>query len=179
MELVKVIVHIEGGVIHDVDVPAGVRVVVRDCDIDGIEEDRIVDDEYFETTYDGPESGPLPALLVACERAEDFISGFEDDDTQEGMADLLGAIRNAIANAKGETTYDGPESGAAGLVQEELRNRPAANTAYVAACDCVAHVGVAETVAAVLNAVIAYGGPNSKPVIRALVKAHDAAKGGA
>jgi hypothetical protein len=40
-------------------------------------------------------------LLAALERAEGFISGFEDDDTQEGIAEMLAAIRAALASAKG------------------------------------------------------------------------------
>jgi hypothetical protein len=41
-------------------------------------------------------------LLEALERAEAFIDGFEDDDTQEGVTEMLAAIRAALANAKGE-----------------------------------------------------------------------------
>ena len=41
-------------------------------------------------------------LLEALERAEAFIDGFEDDDTQEGVKEMLAAIRAALANAKGE-----------------------------------------------------------------------------
>ena len=44
----------------------------------------------------------VSAMLAALERAEGFISGFEDDDTQEGVTDMLAAIRVAIAKAKGE-----------------------------------------------------------------------------
>lgn len=43
-----------------------------------------------------------PDLLAALDRAEAFISGFEDDDTQEGVTEMLAAIRAALANAKGE-----------------------------------------------------------------------------
>ena len=43
-----------------------------------------------------------PDLLAALERAEGFISGFEDDDTQAGVTEMLAAIRAALANAKGE-----------------------------------------------------------------------------
>jgi len=42
-----------------------------------------------------------PALLAALAIAEDFMSGFEDDETQEGMAAKLAQIRAAIAAAKG------------------------------------------------------------------------------
>lgn len=41
-------------------------------------------------------------LLEALERAEAFIDGFEDDNTQEGVTEMLAAIRAALANAKGE-----------------------------------------------------------------------------
>ena len=40
-------------------------------------------------------------LLAALEVAEMFISGFEDDETQENIADLLDGVRKAIAKAKG------------------------------------------------------------------------------
>ena len=43
-----------------------------------------------------------PAMLAALDRAEAFISGFEDDDTQEGVTEMLAAIRAALANARGE-----------------------------------------------------------------------------
>jgi len=42
-----------------------------------------------------------PEMLAALERAEGFISGFEDDDTQEGVTEMLAAIRAALASAKG------------------------------------------------------------------------------
>tara|TARA_R110000868_G_scaffold87712_5_gene245034 strand:- start:560 stop:760 length:201 start_codon:yes stop_codon:yes gene_type:complete len=43
-----------------------------------------------------------PDLLAALDRAEAFIAGFEDDDTQEGVTEMLAAIRAALAKAKGE-----------------------------------------------------------------------------
>jgi hypothetical protein len=42
-----------------------------------------------------------PDLLAALDRAEAFIAGFEDDETQEGIAEMLAAIRTALAKAKG------------------------------------------------------------------------------
>lgn len=40
------------------------------------------------------------ALIVkAARRAESFIAGFEDDDTQEGIPSLLGDLRYAIDEA--------------------------------------------------------------------------------
>jgi hypothetical protein len=44
----------------------------------------------------------VSAVLEALERAEAFIDGFEDDDTQEGVGEMLAAIRVALAKAKGE-----------------------------------------------------------------------------
>jgi hypothetical protein len=44
----------------------------------------------------------VSAMLAALDRAEAFISGFEDDDTQEGVTEMLAAIRAALANVKGE-----------------------------------------------------------------------------
>jgi hypothetical protein len=49
-----VTVSIEGGVVHEVDCPSGVYVVVRDYDVDGSETDLAEDesgDEYVETTW--------------------------------------------------------------------------------------------------------------------------------
>lgn len=43
-----------------------------------------------------------PALLTALTIAEDFMSGFEDDETQEGMAAKMAEIRAAIAAATEE-----------------------------------------------------------------------------
>ncbi|HBN8419325.1 TPA: hypothetical protein L3701_002608 [Pseudomonas aeruginosa] len=39
----------------------------------------------------------VPELLV---RAEGFVSGFEDDDEQEGVSQLLADLRLAIGRAK-------------------------------------------------------------------------------
>ena len=44
----------------------------------------------------------VSAVLDALERAEAFIAGFEDDDTQEGVTEMLAAIRAVLARAKGE-----------------------------------------------------------------------------
>lgn len=38
-------------------------------------------------------------IVNVARRAERFISGFEDDDTQEGIKALLGDLRYAIAEA--------------------------------------------------------------------------------
>jgi hypothetical protein len=43
-----------------------------------------------------------PAMLVALAIAEDFMSGFEDDEMQEGMAEKMAQIRAAIAAATQE-----------------------------------------------------------------------------
>lgn len=42
-----------------------------------------------------------PDMLAQLHKAESFIAGFEDDDMQEGIADLLAGIRGAIAKAEG------------------------------------------------------------------------------
>lgn len=39
-------------------------------------------------------------MVAALERAESFISGFEDDENQEGIPDLLETIRDLITRAK-------------------------------------------------------------------------------
>lgn len=41
-------------------------------------------------------------LLRACEDAEQFIRGFEDDSTQPSIKYLIGQLRVAIAKAQGE-----------------------------------------------------------------------------
>ena len=40
-----------------------------------------------------------PALLTAAEKAERFIRGFEGDELQEGIGELLAELRGAIAKA--------------------------------------------------------------------------------
>ncbi len=45
-----------------------------------------------------------PDLLAALASAESFISGFEGDEIQEGVDELLAAVRAAIAKATKETT---------------------------------------------------------------------------
>lgn len=42
-----------------------------------------------------------PDMLAELRKAESFISGFEDDELQEGIAELLAGIRGAIAKAGG------------------------------------------------------------------------------
>lgn len=49
----------------------------------------------------GPIVTAAPDLLAALEVAEGFISGFEDDDLQEGIESMLATIRAAIEMAKG------------------------------------------------------------------------------
>lgn len=39
-------------------------------------------------------------LLTACELAEDFMAGFEDDESQTGINERLHSIRNAIATTR-------------------------------------------------------------------------------
>ena len=43
-----------------------------------------------------------PGLLAALRLAERFLSGFEGDETQEGIDALLGTMRAAIASATGD-----------------------------------------------------------------------------
>lgn len=43
-----------------------------------------------------------PGLLAALRLAERFVSGFEGDETQEGIDALLGTMRAAIASATGD-----------------------------------------------------------------------------
>lgn len=43
-----------------------------------------------------------PELLVATKAAERFIAGFEGDELQEGIDELLSGLRAAIAEATGE-----------------------------------------------------------------------------
>ncbi|NOG70449.1 hypothetical protein [Roseicella sp. DB1501] len=46
-----------------------------------------------------------PDLYAAAEKAECFISGFEGDELQEGIAEMLADLRGAIAKAKGEVSH--------------------------------------------------------------------------
>lgn len=45
-------------------------------------------------------AGAAPAMLNALRVAESFIVGFEGDEVQEGIDELLGEIRAAIAEAE-------------------------------------------------------------------------------
>lgn len=49
------------------------------------------------------ELNAFPAMLGALLMAERFISGFEDDEIQEGVDGLLASIRAAIAKAEGRS----------------------------------------------------------------------------
>jgi hypothetical protein len=40
----KVLVFLEGGVVHDIQAPKGVTVIVRDYDVEGVEPERIQQD---------------------------------------------------------------------------------------------------------------------------------------
>lgn len=51
-------------------------------------------------------SVPADPAAEALRRAESFIAGFEDDETQEGIADLLATIRAAIAGAPADPVRD-------------------------------------------------------------------------
>lgn len=42
-----------------------------------------------------------PELLAALDKAESFIAGFEGDELQEGIDEMLSEIRAAIAKAEG------------------------------------------------------------------------------
>jgi hypothetical protein len=47
-----------------------------------------------------PEPVCIDQMLDALEDAESFISGFEDDESQEGVVEMLARIRAAITAAK-------------------------------------------------------------------------------
>lgn len=62
---------------------------------------------------DDPESQRLAELLAASPqlraeliKAESFIAGFEDDDSQEGIAELLSGIRAALAKTEKEGSHE-------------------------------------------------------------------------
>jgi hypothetical protein len=68
-----------------------------------IAEDHPID-EYFLCTGGTPARLLCEAageMLNALESAETFIAGFEGDECQEGMDELLGSIRAAVAKARG------------------------------------------------------------------------------
>lgn len=54
--LLVVTITVEGGVVQDVEVPPGVRVIVKDYDVEGMDEDRMTKDEdgneYVESVYE-------------------------------------------------------------------------------------------------------------------------------
>jgi hypothetical protein len=70
------------------------RITMMDCENDEVDDDALLANARLITA--------APEMLVALDRAEAFISGFEDDDTQEGVTEMLAAIRVALAKAKGE-----------------------------------------------------------------------------
>ena len=55
--MLEVIVYVEGGVIHNVEVPPGVRVIIRDADVEGYEGELQGEEgeEYVESVYEGSE----------------------------------------------------------------------------------------------------------------------------
>ncbi len=70
-----------------------------------IDEDRPIDDYFLRSggTASRFLCDAADEMLKALDCAESFIAGFEDDECQEGVDDLLGSIRAAIAKARGRT----------------------------------------------------------------------------
>jgi len=66
-------------------------------------------------------------IREALERAEGFIEGFEDDECQEGIADLLAVIRAALAQVQQPPVAGPVEEPGRALTREEVRD--AANVA--------------------------------------------------
>lgn len=58
------------------------------------------EDGFFETRANAKLIAAAPNMLSGLEMAAGFISGFEDDQTQEGIPFLLATIRAAIGKAK-------------------------------------------------------------------------------
>jgi hypothetical protein len=69
-------------------------VYMRDQQDNIFHEDTALDLSYREWSAVGD-------LVEALRKAESFIAGFEDDECQEGINELLGPIRAAIAKATG------------------------------------------------------------------------------
>lgn len=66
-----------------------------------------------------PPYAAAPAMLAALQWAESFVSGFEDDELQEGINGNLAMIRAAIAVALGEPLPDTPAADATGEIERE------------------------------------------------------------
>lgn len=68
--------------------------------------DRAKDDPENHTETDSKEvdaaKSAFEALLAALRTAESFISGFEGDEMQDGVDEMLATIRGAIAKAEGK-----------------------------------------------------------------------------
>lgn len=67
--------------------------------------DRANDDQEDHTGQDATQveeaRDAVHDMLAALRQAEDFIAGFEGDEMQEGIDELLAATRSAIAKAEG------------------------------------------------------------------------------
>lgn len=90
----------------------------------GNEEEREVSTVHSGNYMDGTldlrrAESAAPAMLAALQWAESFVSGFEDDELQEGIDDNLSMIRAAIAAALGEPLPDTPTADATGEIERE------------------------------------------------------------
>jgi hypothetical protein len=64
------------------------------CKVCGVTEDEAApDNDALPDNRQDSANDTVDALM----RAEEFISGFEDDETQEGIADILAGLRKAIS----------------------------------------------------------------------------------
>lgn len=67
--MIEVELFIEGGVVHDVTVPDGVRVTVRDYDVEGSDESDLETDDdghkFYRLTFGGNAAAPASGLRAA------------------------------------------------------------------------------------------------------------------
>lgn len=113
-----IIVDVLGGVATVTNGETGVMVEVHDYDVDGVEESDLSIDPagaaYVLAQY--PPDNPLPETHLELQnevvrtvlgRAYDFIKGFEGDEAQEGIDELLAAVRSATLIMEGRKNVEG------------------------------------------------------------------------
>ena len=77
LQISRVLITVEGGVIQDIQIPSGIIVEVRDYDTDGVEDSKLTKDNYGDfyvesiyTGYDRCEGCSRPVATCLCQRME-------------------------------------------------------------------------------------------------------------
>lgn len=95
MKPFEIVMNMEGGVIHEVSrVPAGILIVTRDYDVEGVDPEEYEikknaqGNEYWERRFEGGKHGPIPSMV---ELLNDAIDEWKEFDGDESVAatDLL------------------------------------------------------------------------------------------